>query len=97
MSVPVGNPLNFTVVFTDSTGETVDPAAVSIKVEAPDSTTTTYTYPTNIVKLSAGEYQATIQVTQQGRYYAIGYGTLDSGFIVTSPDAFEDVVPSRVA
>jgi hypothetical protein len=49
-------------------GTPIDPGAVTLKVELPDGTPTTYTYPATMTKDSTGNYHVDISITQQGTY-----------------------------
>lgn len=97
MPTPAGNPFNLTVIFADLDNNPVDPASgITIKVKAPDGTITPYTYPSQVARVSTGTYAVTVPFNNQGRYYAVGYGTLSNGFQVTSDDAFEDLTASKL-
>lgn len=96
MPSPPG-PYNLTVVFTDVNSSPIDPASgITIKVKAPNGTLSTYTYPSTATKLATGTYQATAPLTQGGTHWAVGYGTLSNGMVVTSDDASQAITPSRV-
>jgi len=95
--IPAGNPINLTVLFKDVNNSPTDPSSgIAIQVKAPDGTLSTFTYPSTVSKIATGTYVASMEVSDVGRYWAVGYGTLANGFQVTSDDAFQDVSASRV-
>lgn len=63
----IGDSVRISGAFTQS-GTPIDPGAVTLKVELPDGTSTTYTYPATMTKDSTGNYHVDISITQRGTY-----------------------------
>lgn len=67
----VGDLVRCTGVFTDASGDRVDPSAVTAKIKKPDGTTTTYTYGVDVavVHESQGVFHLDVSATLEGIYF----------------------------
>lgn len=71
MTISVGDLRRLTATFYNSTGNVVDPTKVTLEVEDPAGTLTTYYYSgatSTITKNSTGIYQKDIDLTMSGLY-----------------------------
>lgn len=70
MSYTQGDLVELPATFRDSaTGQPADPDSLSLRVVAPDDSTTTYTYPgVSIQRTSVGEYVGAVPAVLEGRY-----------------------------
>lgn len=96
LTASVGSGYTHRVAFRDEGGAPIDPAAVTFKVDAPDGTITTYTYPSSaeIVKDGVGRYRVVHVPTAAGTWrFEFGgaganYNRVFSGTVVAT-----DTVP----
>ena len=80
----VGDGVRISVTFRDPVGGAlVDPASVEFRFKTPDGTETTYTYPADITRTSAGNYHRDVVLAANGAHY---YRWASSG---TYPSAAE--------
>lgn len=63
----IGDVVRISGAFTQS-ATPIDPSTVTLKVQKPDATPDTYTYPATMTKDSTGNYHVDIAITQQGTY-----------------------------
>lgn len=83
--IPLGNPIEWTVEFTDSNGQFFDPTAgVQISIEDPNGITTSYLYPGDLTKNFIGSYSIRISGTIRGDWIGVGTGLLPDGSPVTT-------------
>lgn len=81
-------------VFTDASGNLVDPTVVKASVQTPAGIDTTYTYGTDValVRDSAGAYHLDVSATSAGRWY---YRLHSTGIGQASGESYFDVSPSQ--
>lgn len=95
MAISVGDLRRLTASFYNSTGNVVDPTKVTLEVEAPDDTLSTYYYSgatSTITKVSTGVYRKDVSLTLPGvyEYDWTGTGTAqahEGGSFKVSPKA----------
>jgi hypothetical protein len=63
----IGDVVRISAAFTQNTVP-IDPGAVTLTVEPPVGTSTTYTYPATMTKDSTGNYHVDLAITQRGTY-----------------------------
>jgi hypothetical protein len=90
-----GRAEEFTFPFTDVNDDPVDPASVTVEVQEPDGTTTTYTYPDDgeVVKADVGIYTFTQLFDAPWSWFIRCTGTGDGATsqvveVRVSPDVF---------
>ncbi len=70
-----GNYIRLQVKITSlDTGVLLDPTTIALDIQAPDSSITTFSYPGNIIRDSAGNYHYDYLVSQAGIYAYIYEG-----------------------
>lgn len=90
----VGDLVRCTGVFTDASGDRVDPSAVIAKIKKPDGTSTTYTYGVDaaLVHESQGVFRLDVAPTQEGIYF---YRFQATGTGQSAGDNHFEVQPSQ--
>jgi hypothetical protein len=93
MATNIGDSEALDVTFTTLLNTVVDPTTVAVRVENPAGTITTYTYPTDIQKLSTGKYRMIVPITAAGtwNYNWVSTGTANGsefGSFFVAKDAF---------
>ena len=80
----VGDSVTFTGTFRDAAGAVADPTTITLKVEAPDGTETTYTYALGTVtKDSTGVYSKAVTLSSAGTW---SYRFIGAGSVVATID-----------
>lgn len=96
--IPANNPLEFTVTFLDKDNAPFDPTSgIKVVVNNPRGVSTTYLYPTSLIKDSVGVYHVIVPTPTGGDWRAYGQGQLANGMLVTTEDVVKYVRATQVS
>jgi hypothetical protein len=91
-SIPVGNPMKFSVSFFDENNVAFDPASgIQITAVSPAGINHVLTYPADLTKNGVGTYSVVIEATEKGLWSGFGTGKLPNGMDVTTDTVYQRV------